>query len=348
MDMDIRAAGPVARPYYYRPEEKVEGEGAPVLHPLLQDATILRSDHWWVQKTTEVWSRIMNFSVGGFRPILSLFSLFSRSHQQYKNELSAISHLTEALQGQIMNNTHVHGGETDLGYRDLCQEFDEKMKDKPRHVTKIVWHNKSDSLDAADDLSNHVHESFIAITNFANAVRIGGADSVGGKGSQEEQLFRSTCLRVSLEYAHQQSDAGTRSETGRYIPYYGAIVSQDVPSIAGYHSFNYVSAAAPDLRTRFRSEGAYYQRQNDPRLVEEVLRRKLSAVMMGALLHGNQALVLGAFGAGAFHNDPRMVAGVIRELLDSERFNGRFTHVVMPIGENDPNRAPFQAVLGTE
>lgn len=71
-----------------------------------------------------------------------------------------------------------------------------------------------------------------------------------------------------------------------------------------------------------------------------MLYRKLAIVMMVAAINGNNVLDLGAFGCGAFKNKPEDVAPIIKHLLEKE-FSGVFTHVIFPIGENDPNRKPF-------
>lgn len=329
--------------------EKVERSSG--FHPLLNDASILRSDYKWIQTIAQIWARVMNFEIFGTRPLLCVFTLFSKSHDSYLTELAAIATVSDAKKKAIKDATKVYGGETEQEYAALCKEFDAKMVNFPRVVGEFRWYDKSDSLEAAKkwNKTDGLPQEVIAIVNFANAVRVGGADSVGGKGSQEEQLFRATCLRVSLEHAYEKSNPAIRAKTGRYIPYYGAVVSQQVPCIQNEESqecFGFISAAAPDLRTGLRSEGNYFRKENDPQLVREVLRRKLAVVMMSAALAQYHILVLGAFGAGAFKNDPKMVAEVIQELATSQRFAGLFSRIVLPIGPNDPNRKPFEEVFG--
>jgi hypothetical protein len=62
--------------------------------------------------------------------------------------------------------------------------------------------------------------------------------------------------------------------------------------------------------------------------VEEVLYRKLSVVLM----------------ASALEDFDIRVANVIHRLLE-ERFQKVFTHIIMPIGVQDPNREIFEKVL---
>ena len=321
-------------------DSKLTGTRNEDLHPLLKNAKVLESDYPLVRQVFDTWASVMNFSVVNTRPVLSFFSLFSKSHLEYKHEIEAIDLLPQELKEEIANNTKVYGGEKDKDYQKLCKTRPEEYQ------TKVVFYDKSDSLGAARKERLENSAARIAITNFANGVHVGGSDGVGGKGSQEEQLFRSTYLRVSLERAYQESDSKTRSNTGRYIGYFSAVVSRDVPTIKNIsEKFFYVSAAAPDLRKFLRSEGTYINSQANPTaLVESILHRKLSVIMAAAVEEKCDTLVLGAFGAGAFLNDPEVVARIINDLIAKD-FKGCFSKVVLPIGPNDRNRGPFEKVF---
>jgi uncharacterized protein (TIGR02452 family) len=313
------------------------------LHPLLKNAKVVKSDYLWVRQIVRVWASIMNFSIGNVRPVLCFFSLWSRSHQEYKQEIEAISRLSKKEKEEIENNTKVYGGETGQDYQNL------RRKHQERYQTEVVFHDKSDSLEAARQSRLKNSLAKIAIVNFANGVRVGGADSVGGKGSQEEQIFRNTYLRVSLEKAYQNSNSETRLKTGRYIGYYSAIVSRSVPTIKNFsEKFLYISAAAPDLRTGIRSEGNYLKNQKNPTaLIESILYRKLSVIMTSAVEEKCDTLILGAFGAGAFGNNAEMVARIINDLIAKD-FKGCFSKVILPIGQNDQNRSSFEKVFHKE
>jgi uncharacterized protein (TIGR02452 family) len=125
------------------------------------------------------------------------------------------------------------------------------------------------------------------------------------------------------------------------------IVSKEISTLNQNERFSYISLSAPDLRTGIRSEGYYFKAQNNASLVKEVLYRKLSMVMMAAAMEGFDVLELGAFGCGAFGNDPSMVAEVISDLLQEERFSSLFAYIIMPIGTDDPNRIHFEKYLKT-
>lgn len=315
---------------------------------VLENATLLKSDYYIVRKMVSIWSSFININIAGFRPVLSLGSRFKLSFAAYRRELIAISQLSEDEKEKIRNDTHVYKAETQSQYENFISSFNINAREQP---TQICWQDSrySNSLLAAREFKEVNPTAKIAITNFANAVRVGGADSCGGKGSQEESLFRSTFLRVSLESAYEKADPKVQALTGRYIEYYGAILSENVPSIDNKEEkFGYISASAPDLRTGIRSEGAYYNQLNPVAkddLVRKVLRRKLSVVMMAAAAKGYNVLVLGAFGCGAFGNKPEMVAEVTKDLLQDRLFKNVFSHVIIPIGSSDPNAMKFKTIL---
>lgn len=336
-------------PKYYK-----STDDQPLSHPLLKNAPVCQSDYKWVRDLITAYASVINIKVGSYRPVLWGLSLVSGSHRDYKKELEAIDHLTKEQRSAVESKTSMHGGETEESYASLITKFDAWKKEHTRsnvEPTKILYYSKSDSLNAAKAFAKNVNKaSKIAITNFANPVRVGGADSTGGKGSQEEHLIRKNpALRVSLEHAATLTDKNIRAETGRYLNYYGAIVSNDIPLNSDSQTrFTYISAAAPDLRTGIRSEGNYFKAQNNPALIKEVLYRKIAVIMMAAAIEGVDVLELGAFGCGAFGNDPKMVAEVIKDLLGEERFKTVFTHIILPIGTNDQNRIPFEAILRGE
>ena len=62
--------------------------------------------------------------------------------------------------------------------------------------------------------------------------------------------------------------------------------------------------------------------------------------------HGHHAVVLGAFGCGAFMNDPNMVGALFKKWLYDE-FQGYFKKVIFAIygKEDSPNINAFRKIL---
>ena len=67
--------------------------------------------------------------------------------------------------------------------------------------------------------------------------------------------------------------------------------------------------------------------------------------MEAAIEHGIEVLVLGAFGCGAFHNPPALVAEAFRKVLSESRYAHAFRKVVFAIIGGEDNLTVFQEVF---
>jgi uncharacterized protein (TIGR02452 family) len=82
----------------------------------------------------------------------------------------------------------------------------------------------------------------------------------------------------------------------------------------------------------------------------DLLQARIQRVLAIARAYDYPALVLGAWGCGAFGNDPERTARDFREAL-TEAFAGAFTEVVFAIADWSPERrflAPFREVFATD
>lgn len=199
------------------------------------------------------------------------------------------------------------------------------------------------------------------VLNMASATTPGGG-VYNGAGAQEEHLFRSSDLYRSLyRFAEFGVDYGIPRAPQRYplrgdgagIFTRGATVFRG-PEPDGYPLLerpwkcNFVSVpAVSHPETVAGPDGA-------PRLApgpEESMRRRIRTILRVARANGQRALVLSAFGCGAFRNPPRHVAELFREALASPEFRAAFSRVVFAIVDDhnargDGNLRPFRDVLG--
>jgi 2'-phosphotransferase len=189
-----------------------------------------------------------------------------------------------------------------------------------------------------------------AALNLANEYNCGGAWE-GGGGSQEEDVFRSSSLPLSL-WPHRRADDGRLASYDerlpRRAPLYpwsdaAVVYSPEVLLLrAGRKRFaaseaptvSVISAAAQDLR----SGRHHYQGPFDA----EWTRQKCRSILWAAVRYGHDALVLGALGCGAFHNPPDAIAATFAELLAGE-FAGRFRVVVFGVIKSRTNVEAFGA-----
>ncbi|QEG41602.1 hypothetical protein UC8_36270 [Roseimaritima ulvae] len=175
--------------------------------------------------------------------------------------------------------------------------------------------------------------------NFANGVQPGGGFLYGAR-AQEEVLCRSSSLFSTLVddpmYDHHRDHVPLESTDW-------AIYSPDVPIFRGDDGaeleelwlLSFITCAAP------------YAPDVGLGRSGELLRRRIQRVLEIARAFQYDTLVLGAWGCGAFGNDPTRTAADFRRLLETE-FSGDFSDVTFAITDWSPDRktlGPFRDVF---
>lgn len=172
--------------------------------------------------------------------------------------------------------------------------------------------------------------------NFANGETPGGGFLTGSR-AQEEGLCRSSAL-----YATLQGDPMYASHAARPEPDSSdwMILSPDVPvfrddtgaTLEQFWLLDFLTAAAP-----------YAPTVGQPRS-GDLLEQRIRRVLAIAAAYGYRTLVLGAWGCGAFRNDPERTAQDFHNTLENE-FQGRFEEVIFAITDWSPERrtlGPFR------
>lgn len=187
----------------------------------------------------------------------------------------------------------------------------------------------------------------LACLNFASARNPGGG-FLGGAQAQEESLARASALYPCLltQPDHYERNRAQRSclylDLALYspaVPFFcddlGAWL--DRPVLASV-----ITCAAPN------ASALRQHKQFDSAEVERVLRRRAGFVLAIGAHHGVRRLVLGAWGAGVFGNDPGLVAEAFGTHLAGE-FRSVFAEVVFAIrgGPGKPNYDAFAARFGS-
>jgi uncharacterized protein (TIGR02452 family) len=165
--------------------------------------------------------------------------------------------------------------------------------------------------------------------NFANAIQPGGG-FLEGALAQEETLCRSSALYSTLVndpmYAHHR-DRNTMDFTD------WAIYSPDVPVFRNDDGtvleetwpLCFITCAAPYAPSVGQPESG------------DLLKKRIHRVLEIALAFGHTSLVLGAWGCGAFFNDPQRTAADFRYAFEFE-FKGVFSEVIFAIADWSPER----------
>lgn len=182
----------------------------------------------------------------------------------------------------------------------------------------------------------------LAVLNFASARNPGGG-YLGGATAQEEDVCRSSALYTTL-LAAPDFYAAHKTANGTYS--HRVIWSPDVPVyrdpsgnlLESFHTVNFVTAAAPNV--------ASMQQHGVPLGgLRGILKERAARILAVCASHGAKVLVLGAWGCGVFRNDPAMVAGVFKELLEGV-FKGVFEEVVFAIYDTSKAQLTMAAFAG--
>lgn len=164
------------------------------------------------------------------------------------------------------------------------------------------------------------------VLNLADDAFPGGCVDTGS-GAQEESLFRCTNLCRTLDL--NLLPRGTYPLTDA-----SAVVSPGVTVLKASERRGWTVLKDPRPKLDFIACPALYHPPilDDGRLpshLAELLAKKVALVMDTALARGNDAVVLGAMGCGAWRSPPAHVAEVMREVID--RYRGAFAVVQIAI-----------------
>ena len=179
--------------------------------------------------------------------------------------------------------------------------------------------------------------------NFANGTETGGG-FLRGATAQEEALCRSSGLYATLvgdpmyEF-HRKHELWAEASDW-------AILSPNVPV---FRDDRGMELDVPWLLSFITCAAPYAPSVGHPRS-GDMLQKRIVRVLSIARAYGYTELILGAWGCGAFGNDPRRTASDFRGALEGE-FDGMFGEVVFAITDWSPERrflGPFRDVFSGE
>lgn len=174
------------------------------------------------------------------------------------------------------------------------------------------------------------------VLNFASRRNAGGG-VINGSRAQEETLFRRTNLFRSLyQFMPYAEDFKVPRHRLQYPMdfNFGGIYTPDATVIRGC---DYAFLSHPE-QISFVSVAA----MNRPRLIGNRIApemiggtmNKMRTILRIGLRHGHDAIVLGAFGCGAFVNPPRHIAELFREVISEDEFRNKYWKIVFAILED--------------
>lgn len=167
-----------------------------------------------------------------------------------------------------------------------------------------------------------------ALLNFASAKHPGGG-FLSGARAQEEYLARSSAL-----YACLRGNAMYEFHRARHDPLYTDYVlySPDVPVFrADEGSLLEEPYCVAMVTSPAVNAGPLLQCQPHRRPeIRPAMWTRILKVLAAGVTHGHDAMVLGAWGCGAFGNDPVEIAELFRQALDVN-FRGAFARVAFAV-----------------
>jgi uncharacterized protein (TIGR02452 family) len=163
---------------------------------------------------------------------------------------------------------------------------------------------------AARRLLDAGHTNIVGL-NFASARNAGGG-FLSGAMAQEEDLCRSSSLHACLKRKPVFYNENILCDNTYYT--HNVIYSPDVPFFRDDnqllmeqpYKLSIVSAPAPNVRPM--------ENVDEDRL-KDVLETRAFKILSVAAHHKHRVLILGAWGCGAFGNDPDMIANVFMDAL---------------------------------
>lgn len=202
----------------------------------------------------------------------------------------------------------------------------------------------------------------VCVLNFASSVNPGGGVKNGSR-AQEECVCRATTLYPCLADESTAYNVYSRhhdlislglmnranSDDMIYTPGVIAVKedSEHYPllPVEKRYSFDVLSSAAPDLKP---GKGEFFPDIDE---LIALFEKRIDRIFTVAAVNGAEVLILGAFGCGAFGNDPELVASVFRKLIPKYIHDFEVIDFAIPDRPSKypgklPNHRTFREVLG--
>lgn len=209
-------------------------------------------------------------------------------------------------------------------------------------------------------LTGESNDKKCLVLNFANPTHPGGGVRNGAK-AQEEDLCRCSTLLPSLEsekareyYEYNYANKRITKEGNDY----GTSALMLTPNVEIFRNRRgelldattvvaVVTSAAPIMHKNWLEDSYAKEYCN-------IIYKRISAILTCAAHYGYRHLVLGAWGCGAFHNDPDVVAPMFARVLREFTYAGKKTDdlferisFAVPYSERNPdNYLAFEEVFG--
>ena len=209
-----------------------------------------------------------------------------------------------------------------------------EARPNPQENFLIPQVTRETTLEAAQRLVTEEMQTDLLILSFASANRPGGG-FLNGASAQEESLAGSSGLYPALmtQPGFFKRKSGLNSSQGIYIPDLPFIRDSEGNLLENPYLASVVSMAAPN-------RGSVPSRSK--RKIDPTIRNRAGIILALAEKYNHRSLLLGAWGCGAFRNDPVIVADAFGSWLEGPRFQGSFDQVTFAIHDTEPEQKTLQ------
>ena len=280
------------------------------------------------------------------KPVLEVLEIVNTGYYARNEKRIELTYTTEQmLQADVYSTKETSS---------FVEAFPQMTKGNLNGMT--IHMRNQDSLSAAWDLHQKrmPGEKPVLVLNFANPRRPGGGIRETPY-TQEENLCHNTTLLASIQtrdawaFYQENLDCGTMAQTDALIISPNAMVLRNGDGSLRTDPFPVaiMTISAP-LAKRMKPE--------EKLDLEAILLRRIRAMLRTAMADGYRKVVLGAWGCGAFGNDPEVVARLFHQVLTesfgpdngyraSDFFN-EITMAVMDTAEGSPRYHSFARYFG--
>ena len=224
--------------------------------------------------------------------------------------------------------------------------------------TKVMVES-NDCLVAAERLVKEGYSP--ALLNFASAGHPGGGVETGARAQEETICRRSTLTRsiytfdpkYAAKYGYELQDGDHYPIVYDFCAVYSPHVTvfrEGLDCLLMENPFDVavVTCAALNLNGKYAIK--LTPDGHMPKAAVDITRNKIRTVFRLGLIYGNDALVLGAFGCGAFKNPPAEIAKLFHEVMEEPEFKNKYRLITFSIIEdhnsNNRNLRAFEEEFG--
>ena len=229
-------------------------------------------------------------------------------------------------------------------------------EEEPIECKKDIYKDKANILVSKKrsfEAASFYKGSKIAVLNFANSFNPGGGVLYGSR-AQEESLCRCSTLydSISSEYMkknfyqkHLEKEDELATDDIIYSPKVKVFKSDtDFPQMLcekDWFDVDVITCAAPNIYVDFDEK---LDISNEK--LEKIHEKRLRRILDVALLNGDEVVILGAFGCGAFGNPPDLVATTAKKVISEYLYSFKTIEFAVFCSKRDQeNYEVFSSVI---